>query len=109
MVYNMIQGSDDMPTNKPRTMITFNDEELYKAVDEYRFEHRFRSQNEALMYLINRGIEALTGEVLDKSKEEISAEDKRILQLYHNTEPVYQGIALEILENHQAQKKKNRA
>jgi len=98
-----------MPTQKPRTMITFNDEELYKAVDEYRFEHRFRSQNEALMDLINRGIKALTGEVFTKPKEEISAEDKRILKLYHAAEPIYQGIVLEILENHQAEKKKNRA
>lgn len=90
-------------------MITFNDEELYKAVDEYRFAHRFRSQNEAVMDLINRGIEVLMGETPIESNEKLSDEDRRVLNAYHAAEPVYQGIALEILENHQAEKKKNRA
>ena len=49
-----LKGVDRIPTNKPRAMITFNDKELYKAVDEYRFTHRFRSQNEAVMDLINK-------------------------------------------------------
>ena len=98
-----------MPTNKPRAMITFNDEELYKAVDEYRFAHRFKSQNEAIMDLINKGIEVLMGETQVKHAEKLSNEDKQVLNAYHAAEPVYQGIALEILQNHQAEKKKNRA
>ena len=98
-----------MPTNKPRAMITFNDEELYKAVDEYRFTHRFRSQNEAVMDLINKGIEVLMGETPIETADKLSDEDRLVLNAYHAAEPVYQGIALEILENHQAEKKKNRA
>lgn len=98
-----------MPTNKPRTMITFNDENLYKAVDEYRFTHRFRSQNEAVMDLINKGIEKLIGKTPVEPAEKLSDEDRHVLNIYHAAEPVYQGIALEILENHQAEKKKNRA
>lgn len=100
-----------MPTNKPRTMITFNDEALYKAVDEYRFEHRFRSQNEAVMDLINKGIEVLMGETHTdiEPAEKLSDEDRRVLNAYHAADPVYRGIALEILENHKAEKKKNRA
>ena len=98
-----------MPTQKPRTMITFNDKELCERVNEFRFEGRYKSQNDAIMALIDKGIEVLTGEMLTKPKEEISAEDKRVLQLYHEAEPVYRGIALEILENHQTEKKKNRA
>ena len=90
-------------------MITFNDEQLYKAVDEYRFTHRFRSQNEAVMDLINKGIEKLTGETPIELVEKLTDEDRRILTVYHAADPVYQGIALEILENHQAEKKKNRA
>ena len=92
-------------------MITFNDEALYKAVDEYRFEHRFRSQNEAVMALINKGIEVLLSEThIDiEHTEKLTDEDRRVLNAYHSAEPVYQGIALEILENHQAEKKKNRA
>ena len=109
MVYNMIERGDNMPTNKPRAMITFNDEELYKAVDEYRFTHRFRSQNEAVMDLINKGIEKLMGETPIEPAEKLSDEDRQVLNTYHAADPVYQGIALEILENHQAEKKKNRA
>ena len=100
-----------MPTKKPRTMITFNDEALYKAVDEYRFEHRFRSQNEALMDLINKGIEVLMGETHTdiEPAEKLTDEDRMVLNAYHAAEPVYQEIALEILENHQAKKEKSRA
>ena len=98
-----------MPTKKPRAMITFNDKELYKAVDEYRFTHRFRSQNEAVMDLINKGIEKLIGETLVEPSDKLSDKDRQVLDAYHAADPVYQGIALEILENHQAEKKKNRA
>ena len=87
-------------------MITFNDEELYKAVDEYRFTHRFRSQNEAVMDLINKGLEKLMGETPLEPADKLSDEDKRVLDAYHAAEPVYQGIALEILENHQTEKKR---
>jgi hypothetical protein len=108
-MYNMIERSDNMPTNKPRAMITFNDEQLYKAVDEYRFQHRFRSQNEALMDLINKGIEKLMGETPIEPAEKLTDEDRRVLTAYHAAEPVYQGIALEILESHQAKQEKSRA
>ena len=109
MVYNMIERGDNMPTNKPRAMITFNDEELYKAVDEYRFAHRFRSQNEAVMDLINKGLEKLMGETPLEPADKLSDEDRRVLDAYHAAEPVYQGIALELLENHLATKEKSRS
>jgi hypothetical protein len=105
----MIERGDNMPTNKPRAMITFNDEELYKAVDEYRFAHRFRSQNEAVMDLINKGIEKLMGETPIEPSEKLTDEDRQVLNVYHAADPIYQGIALEILESHQVEKKKNRA
>lgn len=98
-----------MPTNKPRIMITFNDKELKEQVETYRFEHRFKSQNDALMDLINKGIESLTGEALTKPKEEISAEDKRILKVYHAAEPSARMYAMQILENNPAAKEKSRA
>ena len=106
MVYNMIERGDNMPTNKPRAMITFNDEELYKAVDEYRFAHRFFFFFEAVMDLINKGLEELMGETPLEPADKLSDEDRRVLDAYHAAEPVYQGIALEILENHQAEKKR---
>ena len=109
MMYNMIERGDNMPTNKPRAMITFNDEELYKAVDEYRFTHRFRSQNEAVMDLINKGIEKLMGETPIEPAEKLTDEDWRVLNAYHAAAPYAQMIALQTLENNPAEKKKNRA
>lgn len=95
-----------MPTQKPRTMITFNDEELYKAVDEYRFEHRFRSQNEALMALINKGIEVLTGETRTDIEPavKLSAEDQRVLSAYHAADASARHYALQLLENNPSAK-----
>ena len=95
-----------MPTIKPRCTITFEDEKLRERIDTFRFENRYRSQNDAIMALINKGIETLTGEILIKPKEEISEEDKRILNLYHAADPQAQIYALEMLENHPASKKK---
>ena len=109
MMYNMIERGDNMPTNKPRAMITFNDEELYKAVDEYRFTHRFRSQNEAVMDLINKGIEKLIGETPIEPAEKLTDEDRRVLTAYHSADDSAKFFALQILENNPAEKKKNLA
>ena len=98
-----------MPTNKPRAMITFNDEELYKAVDEYRFTHRFRSQNEAVMDLINKGIEKLIGETPIEPAEKLSDEDRRVLNAYHEADDSAKFFALQMLESNPVEKKKNRA
>ena len=61
------------------------------------------------MDLINKGIEVLMGEIPVEPAEKLTDEDRHVLNAYHAAEPVYQGIALEILENHQEEKKKNRA
>lgn len=39
----------------------------------------------------------------------LSADEVRLITAYRTADPVYQEIALEILENHQAEKKKNHA
>ena len=98
-----------MPTQKPRTMITFNDEELCERVNEFRFEGRYKSQNDAIMALIDKGIEVLTGEIVQKPKEELSKEDKRVLKAYHAADEWARYFALQMLENNPAEKKANRA
>ena len=105
----MIERGDNMPTNKPRTMITFNDEALYKAVDEYRFTNRFRSQNEAVMDLINKGIEKLMSETPIEPAEKLSDEDRQVLNAYHAADPVSRLYAMHILKMELPEKKKNRA
>lgn len=98
-----------MPTQNPRAMITFNDKDLYEQVQTYRYEHRFRSQNDAVMDLISRGIEVILGETLAKPKIELNGEEKRIVIAYRSADPVYQSVALELLENHPAMKKESHA
>ena len=98
-----------MPTLNPRITFTVSDETM-KAIDEYRFSHRMRNQTQAILSLIDLGFKVLDGnEPIIEPAEKLSDEDRRVLTAYHAAEPVYQGIALEILENHKAEKKKNLA
>lgn len=98
-----------MPTLNPRITFTVT-EETMKAIDEYRFSHRLRNQTQAILSLIDLGFKVLDGDepVVDLT-EKLTDEDRRVLNAYYAAEPVYQGIALEILENHPTEKKKNRA
>lgn len=97
-----------MPTMNPRITFTVS-EETMKAIDEYRFSHRMKNQTQAILSLIDIGFKVLQEKGKIEPAEKLTDEDRRVLKAYHAAEPVYQGIALEILENHQAEKKKNRA
>lgn len=97
-----------MPTMNPRITFTVS-EETMKAIDEYRFSHRMKNQTQAILSLIDIGFKVLQEKGKIEPAEKLTNEDRRVLNAYHAAEPVYQGIALEILENHQAEKKKNRA
>ena len=97
-----------MPTLNPRITFTVT-EETMKAIDEYRFSHRMKNQTQAILSLIDIGFKVLQEKGKIEPAEKLTDEDRRVLNAYHAAEPVYQGIALEILENHQAEKKKNRA
>lgn len=44
-----------MATDKPRVLITF-DEEFLKKIDDYRFEKRFPSRAAAIKHLIEIGL-----------------------------------------------------
>ena len=98
-----------MPTLNPRITFTVSDETM-KAIDEYRFSHRMRNQTQAILSLIDLGFKVLDGnEPIIEPAEKLTDEDRQVLNAYHAAEPVYQGIALEILENHPATKEKSRA
>lgn len=57
-----------MPTEKPRYTITL-DEEMLKAIDDYRFEHRFANRTQATLELIRLGLEALKKDQLEVTKD----------------------------------------
>ena len=44
-----------MPTEKPKILITFDDD-LLKRIDDYRFENRINSRSEAIRCLINEAL-----------------------------------------------------
>jgi metal-responsive CopG/Arc/MetJ family transcriptional regulator len=44
-----------MPTEKPKILITFDDD-LLKRIDDYRFENRINSRSEAIRRLIEEAL-----------------------------------------------------
>jgi metal-responsive CopG/Arc/MetJ family transcriptional regulator len=50
-----------MATDKPRYSITV-DEELFKQIEDFRFENRFQTRNQATIELIRRGLAAIKEE-----------------------------------------------
>lgn len=50
-----------MATEKPRYSITL-DVDMFKEVEDFRFEHRYQTRNQATIELIRRGLEALKNE-----------------------------------------------
>lgn len=93
-----------MPTTNPRITFTVS-EDTMKAIDEYRFEHRMRNQTQAILSLIDLGFKALTGEGFPQEPQ-ISDEDISLLNLYHNTEPLFQSVAVKIMKDNQTQKER---
>ena len=47
-----------MVTSKPMTTIIFDDD-TFKRIDDFRFNNRFQSRSQAVMFLIRAGMEAL--------------------------------------------------
>jgi len=44
-----------MPTEKPKILITFDDD-LLKRIDDYRFENRINSRSEAIRRLLEEAL-----------------------------------------------------
>lgn len=57
-----------MATDKPRYSITVDDE-MFKQIEDFRFEKRYQTRNQATIELIRLGLEVL-------KREETSKEDK---------------------------------
>ena len=47
-----------LATNKPRYTVSV-DEEMFQAIENFRFENRFQTRSEATVELIRLGLEAL--------------------------------------------------
>ena len=90
-----------MPTDKPRFMVTMTDE-MRKDIDNYRFEHRCRSQTQAINELIERGLAVLNSETVDNEIQpadigELSEDEERFLRGFAELTPSNRRILLGIL------------
>ena len=52
------RGGDRMATKKPRYMISVNND-MFQAIEDFRFNRRFQTRSAATAELIRIGIEAL--------------------------------------------------
>lgn len=57
-----------MATDKPRYSITVDDE-LFQQIEDFRFNNRFQTRNQATLELIRLGLESLKNEKEDSKKE----------------------------------------
>ena len=96
-----------MPTKNPRITFMVSDD-MMKQIEDYKFQHRMKNQTQAILSLINRGIYELTGDKLEEHRQ-LSADDERLLALYHSADPIYKTVAIELLETHPAKIKKGHA
>lgn len=50
-----------MPTGKPFTTVVFDDE-TFKRIEDFRFNNRFQSRSQAILFIIKAGMDALKDE-----------------------------------------------
>lgn len=62
-----------MATKKPRYSITLDDD-MFKEVENFRFEHRYQTRNQATIELIRLGLETVKGQEKGR-KNKPSAEE----------------------------------
>ena len=57
-----------MPTEKPRFCLTV-DEELFKEIEDFRFENRYQTRSGATLELIRLGLKTLKNKQVEKGEE----------------------------------------
>lgn len=66
-----------MATNKPRYTVSV-DNDMFNAIENFRFENRFQTRSEATVELIRMGLEQLNKERTTEKKSEKSNSSKKI-------------------------------
>lgn len=62
-----VGGDKKMATDRPRYTVSV-DEELFKRIEDFRFEHRYNTRSEATVELIRLGLEALKQQEAENKK-----------------------------------------
>ena len=81
-------------------MITFGDKELYERINSYRFDKRFKSQNDAIMALLDRGIEIALSETGANETIKLTDEDISVLTAYRDADDRARADAMRTLKEH---------
>ena len=73
-----------MPTQKPRVTFTISKEQL-ELVENFQFSNKIKNQTQAILQLIERGLEDFSPEIVSETKNSPSIEDGDIdlLEKYH--------------------------
>lgn len=96
-----------MPTTNPRITFTVS-EELMKEIDEYRFKHRMKNQTQAIVSLINIGLESFMEK--PAQPEAMFTEDEvHLINDYRCVNPIAQEIVRTTLSSQAQKQEKNRA
>jgi hypothetical protein len=56
-----------MPTDKPKILLVL-DNELFKQIDDFRFDNRIKSQSEAVRIILKAGLKSIKAKPPKKSK-----------------------------------------
>lgn len=91
-----------MATTKPRFMITVSDE-IYQAVEDYRFSSRCKSQTQAAVSLIERGLNAINNKSEGIKKEpafpgELTDKERSFLMSFSSLSPLNRRVLLAVAE-----------
>lgn len=95
-----MKGVNDMPTENPRVTFTLS-EDLLKRIDDYRYEQRMRSQTQAIVSLIYKGIEALNIVPVTDAPT-LTRKENELLSAYRAADERAQADALDMLWRHPA-------
>ena len=96
-----------MPTMNPRITFTVSDE-LMEKIDEYRFQHRMKNQTQAIVSLLNRGLEALSGKPIEQLPK-FTEDEVQLVAEYRAAIPMAQDMARTTLRSYPAKMEKSRA
>ncbi len=66
-MYNIIMEVSCVATNRPRYTVSV-DNDLFKQIEDFRFEQRFNTRSEATVELIRLGLEFLKNKKTNKDK-----------------------------------------
>lgn len=73
-----------MPSKLPQFTIAVSDE-MFKDIEDFRYDYHFKSRNDAINALIKRGMETMTPEIARQMS--LSTHSKSYQSLYDSKKP----------------------